>query len=160
MTHNNIGELLVTKAKELDPTYEPDNFNDAGEALSIILEHISATSPTPEVAEVDVHISWDPALVEDDAVLEDTDTFKRIGHSLQRSNRLITNIAFTELMEKPEIIMHLYRGDSTSYSLGNIRLTRTAQHSKSPVGTWEDWQEPITAQTRFTHFIGETNSFD
>lgn len=82
MTHNNLGELLVTKAKELDPTYEPDNFNDAGEALSIILEHISAASPTPTVLEVEVNYSEDPSLIKDESVLEDSTVYKQIDQEI------------------------------------------------------------------------------
>ena len=36
-TTKNIGQILVDKAKELDPTYKPDKFNDMGEAAQIIL---------------------------------------------------------------------------------------------------------------------------
>lgn len=36
----NIGQILVDKAKELDPTYKPDKFNDMGEAAQIILDNM------------------------------------------------------------------------------------------------------------------------
>ena len=39
-TTKNIGQILVDKAKELDPTYKPDKFNDMGEAAQIILDNI------------------------------------------------------------------------------------------------------------------------
>ena len=41
-TTKNIGQILVDKAKELDPTYKPDKFNDMGEAAQIILDNMGA----------------------------------------------------------------------------------------------------------------------
>ena len=41
-TTKNIGQILVDKAKELDPTYQPDKFNDMGEAAQIILDNMGA----------------------------------------------------------------------------------------------------------------------
>lgn len=37
MKYNSIGEQLITKAKELDPSYKPDKFNDMSEAIDILL---------------------------------------------------------------------------------------------------------------------------
>ncbi len=39
MKYNSIGEQLIAKAKELDPSYKPDKFNDMSEALDIILNN-------------------------------------------------------------------------------------------------------------------------
>ena len=39
MKYNSIGEQLVAKAKELDPSYKPDKFNDMSEALDVILNN-------------------------------------------------------------------------------------------------------------------------
>ena len=39
-TTKNIGQILVDKAKELDPTYKPDKFNDMSEAAQIILDNM------------------------------------------------------------------------------------------------------------------------
>lgn len=41
-TTKNIGQILVEKAKDLDPTYKPDKFNDMGEATQIILDNMGA----------------------------------------------------------------------------------------------------------------------
>ena len=41
-TTKNIGQILVDKAKNLDPTYKPDKFNDMGEAAQIILDNMGA----------------------------------------------------------------------------------------------------------------------
>ena len=44
-TTRNIGQILIEKACELDSQYTPDRFNDAGEALDILLSHMGeATS--------------------------------------------------------------------------------------------------------------------
>ena len=40
MKYNSIGEQLIAKAKELDPSYKPDKLNDMSEALNIILNNI------------------------------------------------------------------------------------------------------------------------
>lgn len=39
MKYNSIGEQLIAKAKELDPNYKPDKFNDMSEAINIILNN-------------------------------------------------------------------------------------------------------------------------
>lgn len=39
-TRKNIGQLLVEKAMELDPTFVVDKFNDMGDALAIVLAHM------------------------------------------------------------------------------------------------------------------------
>ena len=39
MKYNSIGEQLIAKAKELDPNYKPDKFNDMSEALDVILNN-------------------------------------------------------------------------------------------------------------------------
>ena len=41
MKYNSIGEQLIAKAKELDPSYKPDKFNDMSEALDVILNNTS-----------------------------------------------------------------------------------------------------------------------
>lgn len=39
MKYNSIGEQLIAKAKELDPSYKPDKFNDMSEAIDVILNN-------------------------------------------------------------------------------------------------------------------------
>lgn len=39
MRYNSIGEQLIAKARELDPSYKPDKFNDMSEALDVILNN-------------------------------------------------------------------------------------------------------------------------
>lgn len=39
MKYNSIGEQLIAKAQELDPSYKPDKFNDMSEAINIILNN-------------------------------------------------------------------------------------------------------------------------
>lgn len=49
MKYNSIGEQLIAKAKELDPSYKPDKFNDMSEAIDIILNNSGggkSVSPT------------------------------------------------------------------------------------------------------------------
>lgn len=41
MKYNSIGEQLIAKAQELDPSYKPDKFNDMSEALDVILNNSS-----------------------------------------------------------------------------------------------------------------------
>lgn len=41
MKYNSIGEQLIAKAQELDPSYKPDKFNDMSEAIDVILNNSS-----------------------------------------------------------------------------------------------------------------------
>lgn len=49
MKYNSIGEQLVAKAKELDPNYQSDKFNDMSEALDIILKNMVTTKTIGEI---------------------------------------------------------------------------------------------------------------
>ena len=49
MKYNSIGEQLVAKAKEIDPSYKSDKFNDMSEALDIILKNIVTTDTIGEI---------------------------------------------------------------------------------------------------------------
>ena len=49
MKYNSIGEQLIAKAKELDPNYKPDKFNDMSEALNIILNNIVTIKTIGEI---------------------------------------------------------------------------------------------------------------
>ena len=50
MKYNSIGEQLIAKAKELDPSYKPDKFNDMSEAIDVILNNSgSGGIPTANV---------------------------------------------------------------------------------------------------------------
>ena len=53
MKYNSIGEQLIAKAKELDPNYKPDKFNDMSEAISIILNN-SGKGITYEVVDTEM----------------------------------------------------------------------------------------------------------
>lgn len=52
MKYNSIGEQLIAKAKELDPNYKPDKFNDMSEALNIILNNMVTTEAIGEINEI------------------------------------------------------------------------------------------------------------
>ena len=43
MKYNSIGQQLIAKAKEIDPNYQSDKFNDMSEALEIILNNMFKT---------------------------------------------------------------------------------------------------------------------
>ena len=47
MKYNSIGEQLIAKAKELDPSYKPDKFNDMSEALDVILNNTGGGKSVP-----------------------------------------------------------------------------------------------------------------
>ena len=49
MKYNSIGEQLIAKAKELDPTYKPDKFNDMSEAINILLKNMVTTKTIGEI---------------------------------------------------------------------------------------------------------------
>lgn len=55
-TTQNIGQLIVNRAKQLDPTYtHDDGFNDLGEALHIVLNHIDTVTAGIVFYEVHYH---------------------------------------------------------------------------------------------------------
>ena len=47
MKYNSIGEQLIAKAKELNPSYKPDKFNDMSEAIDILLNNSSGGKRVP-----------------------------------------------------------------------------------------------------------------
>ena len=49
MKYNSIGEQLIAKAKEIDPSYKPDKFNDMSEAINIILNNMVTTEDIGEI---------------------------------------------------------------------------------------------------------------
>ena len=49
MKYNSIGEQLIAKAKEIDPSYKDDQFNDMSEALDIILTNMVTTETIGEI---------------------------------------------------------------------------------------------------------------
>lgn len=49
MKYNSIGEQLIAKAKELDPSYKPDKFNDMSKVIDIILNNAGDGSGIPVV---------------------------------------------------------------------------------------------------------------
>ena len=69
MKYNSIGEQLIAKAKEIDPSYKSDKFNDMSEALDIILNNSNATSifditPYYTVGETNIGVEGYKALKE------------------------------------------------------------------------------------------------
>ena len=49
MKYNSIGQQLIAKAKEIDPHYQSDKFNDMSEALEIILNNMVTTETIGEI---------------------------------------------------------------------------------------------------------------
>ena len=49
MKYNSIGQQLIAKAKEIDPSYRDDKFNDMSEALDIILTNMVTTETIGEI---------------------------------------------------------------------------------------------------------------
>lgn len=62
MKYNSIGEQLIAKAKELDPSYKPDKFNDMSEAIDILLNNTGGGSSKGE----DIWLDIAPYLSEDE----------------------------------------------------------------------------------------------
>ena len=49
MKYNSIGQQLIAKAKEINPSYKDDKFNDMSEALDIILTNMVTTETIGEI---------------------------------------------------------------------------------------------------------------
>lgn len=52
MKYNSIGEQLIAKAKELDPNYKPDKFNDMSEAIDILLNNSGGGSSSGDILDI------------------------------------------------------------------------------------------------------------
>ena len=75
MKYNSIGEQLIAKAKELDPSYKPDKFNDMSEAINIILNN-SNSAGAERVVKV-----FEPALTAVDVTTNDESQFIEVQFS-------------------------------------------------------------------------------
>ena len=75
MKYNSIGEQLIAKAKELDPSYKPDKFNDMSEAINIILNN-SGSGGFKKVSANFAENTWDVSQVDitKDRIIMLTDT--------------------------------------------------------------------------------------
>ena len=71
MKYNSIGEQLIAKAKELDPSYKPDKFNDMSEAIDVILNNAGSKGG-------DIWLDITPYLSES----EDTMSISQEGYDL------------------------------------------------------------------------------
>ena len=49
MKYNSIGQQLIAKAKEIDPSFKDDQFNDMSEALDIILTNMVTNETIGEI---------------------------------------------------------------------------------------------------------------
>ena len=49
MKYNSIGQQLIAQAKEINPSYKDDKFNDMSEALDIILTNMVTTKTLGEI---------------------------------------------------------------------------------------------------------------
>ena len=54
MKYNSIGQQLIAKAKEIDPSYKPDKFNDMSEALNIILNNLDTYATFNDLHTLDI----------------------------------------------------------------------------------------------------------
>ena len=52
MKYNSIGQQLIAKAKEIDPSFKDDQFNDMSEALDIILTNMVTTETIGEISTI------------------------------------------------------------------------------------------------------------
>ena len=75
MKYNSIGEQLIAKAKELDPSYKPDKFNDMSEAINIILNNsgssVGSDGGKLEGFSIDVSDTYNPETKEFSGTLTD-----------------------------------------------------------------------------------------
>ena len=58
MKYNSIGEQLIAKAKELDPNYKPDKFNEMSEAIDILLNNSSSADFIDVIVDIEQFESW------------------------------------------------------------------------------------------------------
>lgn len=95
-TTKNIGQILIDKAKELDPTYKPDKFNDMGEAAQIILDNMG--SGETDAIELNLNDgSWEMQTNSDGIVFTKTCSDEEIASLSVNSVRLTGIVSFEDL---------------------------------------------------------------
>ena len=96
MKYNSIGEQLIAKAKELDPSYKPDKFNDMSEALDIILNNTGGVdeedvlniieSNSEQVSELSIGTSVSFNGKDDEQIPTSKAVIQKIDNKLTRNN--------------------------------------------------------------------------
>ena len=108
MKYNSIGEQLIAKAKELDPNYKPDKFNDMSEALDIILTNNSSGSIK------NYSVSILPSEIE--ANSENTKWLNFKGNGLEKMSNLFSFLINNEnKILKIHASFNLYASDESMY---------------------------------------------
>ena len=143
-TTKNIGQILVDKAKELDPTYKPDKFNDMGEAAQIILDNMGGG----ETDAIELNLndgSWETQESSDGIVFTKTCSEEEIA-SLSVNNVRLTGIFSFEglninvstfgvfnLMHISEQL-NIWSQKTFSFILGNITIEIVMYGNELSVG--------------------------
>ena len=95
-TTKNIGQILVDKAKELDPTYKPDKFNDMGEAAQIILDNMGRGGT--DAIELNLNDgSWEMEENSDGIIFTKTCSEEEIASLSLNNVRLTGTVSFEDL---------------------------------------------------------------
>lgn len=88
MKYNSIGEQLIAKAKELDPNYKPDKFNDMSEALDVILKTTGSAEQSIEDLPV-IELTSETTTITDETVKA------KILENVNKDNYLICKLKMT-----------------------------------------------------------------
>lgn len=134
-TTKNIGQILVDKAKKLDPTYKPDKFNDMGEAAQIILDNMGRG----ETDAIELNLndgSWEMQENSDGIVFTKTCSEEEIASLSVNNVRLTGTVPFHDLNINVSTfgvfnLMHIneqlniWSQKTFSFILGNITIAIT-----------------------------------
>lgn len=145
-TTKNIGQILIDKAKELDPTYKPDKFNDMGEAAQIILDNMG--SGEADAIELNLNDgSWETQTNSDGSIVYTKTCSEEESASLSVNNvRLTGTLSFGEGIDINTStfgvfnLMHIYESINTwnqktfPFILGNITVAITMLFNQLNVG--------------------------
>lgn len=71
MKYNSIGEQLIAKAQELDPSYKPDKFNDMSEAIDVILNKTGSSSNAKLYLDILPYITFDDETKENGSITQE-----------------------------------------------------------------------------------------
>ena len=135
MKYNSIGEQLIAKAQELDPSYKSDKFNDMSEALDIILKSVgSATSvfdATPYlINSSSVSVEGFNALKEFVSNNYGSTVKIRIGDLYGYYN---CSLSQTRGMEDDGIIFYTVAADDTGIALSQIIVTSDGRFDRTDI---------------------------
>ena len=150
MKYNSIGEQLIAKAKEIDPNYKPDKFNDMSEAIDIILNNSGGGQSIPVV---------EATFSDETFTIDKAQTTPFILHSSDIGYVFMNNLngAYSGMILISSSACYTLMGNDTKIMLGIATINATVTATlEQQVGNLYSFNIP---EEQFAPFILDTGSF-